>query len=197
MSRSHPETITLPPFTLRPMQVTDVPAVMAVERQVYAQPWSDSGYIYELTANELARYQALTARAGNRSALLIGYAGHWLIADEAHVSTIVVAPSWRRLGLGQLLMLDLLLRAHDRGACLATLEVRRSNRPAQALYLGLGFEVVGERPHYYADNREDALIMTLAPLDADNRADLQARWQELAARLAERQQELTERVAAH
>jgi ribosomal-protein-alanine N-acetyltransferase len=197
MSRRHPDAITLPPFTLRPMQLTDVPAVLAVESQVYPHPWSESGYVYELTANELAHYQVLMARAGNRSAILIGYAGYWLMADEAHVSTIVVAPDWQRVGFGQMLMLDLLLRAHDHGACLATLEVRRSNRAAQALYLRLGFEIAGHRRRYYADNREDALIMTLAPLDASHRADLLQRWQALTTSLSEQQQALTERVAAH
>jgi ribosomal-protein-alanine N-acetyltransferase len=197
MTRSHPDAITVPPFTLRPMQVTDVPSVMAVERQVYSRPWSDSGYVYELTGNELAHYQVLTARAGNRSASLIGYAGYWMMADEAHVSTVVVSPRWQGLRLGQLLMLDLLLRAHDRGACLATLEVRRSNHAAQALYWRLGFEIVGERPRYYADNREDALILTLAPLDAHHRAQLADSWQALSAHLAERRQELTDWVDAH
>ncbi len=181
-----PDVILLPPFIIRPMHVEDIDAVMAIERRVYSQPWSVSGYVYELTENRLAHYDALLVAAGPGQTPLIGYIGHWLMADEAHISTIVIEPTWRRRRLGELLLVRALLRAHDQGACLATLEVRRSNQAAQALYRKLGFALVGERGRYYRDNLEDALIMTLSPLDAGSRAMLEQRWAELSEHVTRR-----------
>ncbi|MCP5099650.1 MAG: hypothetical protein GY943_29200 [Chloroflexi bacterium] len=58
---------------------------------------------------------------------------------------------------------------------MTTLEVRRSNQVAQALYLKYQFEIVGERPRYYRDTGEDAIIMTRTPLDAPYRNWLEMR----------------------
>jgi ribosomal-protein-alanine N-acetyltransferase len=71
---------------------------------------------------------------------LLAYAGLWLLLDEAHIATIATHPSWRGCGLGQSLMLALLDTAIERGAALATLEVRVGNSPARRLYQKLGFE---------------------------------------------------------
>jgi ribosomal-protein-alanine N-acetyltransferase len=53
------------------------------------------------------------------------------------------------------------VRGRGRGARLSTLEVRRSNAPAIALYRSLGYLPVGVRPRYYAEENEDAIVMTL------------------------------------
>ncbi len=84
--------------------------------------------------------------------------------DEAHISTIAVAPESRGLGLGELLLIALLDRAIVVNAETATLEVRAGNLVAQNLYRKHAFQVVGLRKGYYSDNREDALIMTTPPL---------------------------------
>jgi len=66
-----------------------------------------------------------------------------------------------------------------------TLEVRVSNLRAQGLYAKYGFKTVGERKHYYSDNREDALIMTTAPVMSEEYGRLFAeRAADLCARLA-------------
>ncbi len=97
-------------------------------------------------------------------ATLIGLAGFWLMADEAHVSTIAVHPDWRGLGLGEWLLLHLIEQSQNLGAQVATLEVRPSNHAALALYDKYQFEEVGRRRHYYNDNNEDALILTTPSL---------------------------------
>jgi ribosomal-protein-alanine N-acetyltransferase len=142
------------------MQVADIPRVMAIETQVFPSPWPAHAYRYELTRNALSHCYVL-----EKEAELVGYGCMWLVVDEAHISTLAVALSQRGRGLGELVLLALLGEAIALNAVTATLEVRVSNQAAQALYAKYGFEVVGWRKRYYVDNQEDALIMTVEPLD--------------------------------
>src|SRR5579859_613145 len=102
---------------------------------------------------------------------VIGYSGFWFIIDEAHISTIAVAPEWRGHRVGERLFVAMLEQALDLGALTATLEVRVTNDRAQGLYRKYHFEVVGRRKHYYRDNGEDALLMT-AELGPGYREDM-------------------------
>ncbi len=92
-------------------------------------------------------------------ASIIGFAGLWLMVDEAHVTTIAMHPDFRRLGLGELLLVSLIDISYEIGAKWVTLEVRVSNYTAQNLYRKYGFREEGLRHRYYSDNNEDALIM--------------------------------------
>lgn len=168
-----------PPFNLRPMQVADIPRVMAIEREVFPSPWPAHAYRYELTQNTLSHCYVLEMEDE-----LVGYGCMWLVVDEAHVSTLAVAPSQRGRGLGELVLLALLREAIALEALTATLEVRVSNQTAQALYAKYGFEVVGWRKRYYVDNQEDALIMTVDPLDEAYQGRLAALQTGLFQRLA-------------
>lgn len=152
------------------MTVDDLPAVQAIERASFATPWPAQAYRSELETNKLALY--LVARAGDR---IVGFAGIWLMVDEAHVTTFAVAPAWRRRGVGERMLLAVLDVAAARGAREATLEVRLSNLPARRLYEKFGFQPVGLRPRYYSDNNEDALIMTTDVLESDFMRDRVAR----------------------
>ncbi len=155
---------------------------MAIEQVVFPTPWRASAYEYEITRNRLADYQVLLAGLGDQPQQVIGYAGTWLLADELHISTIAVSQAWQGRGLGELLLLNMLNRAYEMPVSMATLEVRRGNLVAQSLYRKYRFEVVGERRRYY-EGREDALIMTAAPLDAAYRVFLRERRAELFQRL--------------
>lgn len=154
--------VARPPVALRvdAMTFADIPAVHAIERASFAVPWPDDAYRNELATNRLASY--IVARADD---VVVGFAGLWVMVDEAHVTTFAVDPRWRRLGVAQRLLLGLLDIAVARRAREATLEVRLSNVPARRLYEKFGFRPVGIRPRYYSDNGEDALIMTTDPLD--------------------------------
>lgn len=90
---------------------------------------------------------------------IIGFAGLWLMVDEAHITTIAMHPDFRRKGLGEFMLVSLIDIAYQIGARWVTLEVRVSNHPAQALYRKYGFREAGMRHRYYSDNQEDALIM--------------------------------------
>jgi ribosomal-protein-alanine N-acetyltransferase len=111
---------------------------------------------------------------------LSGYAGLWLMVDEAHVTTIGVHPDHRGQGAGELLFLGLVDIAQEMRAVRMTLEVRVSNHSAQALYRKYGLEIAGVRRRYYSDNGEDALIMTTEPLEGP---EMRARLDRLRAAL--------------
>jgi ribosomal-protein-alanine N-acetyltransferase len=160
------------------MGVSDIAQVMAIEEQVFPSPWPAHAYEYELTKNPLAHCFKLD-QDGN----LIGYGCLWLIVDEAHISTLAIAPPMRGRGLGELVLLKLIQEAIALEATMATLEVRVSNLPAQALYTKYGFEIVGRRKRYYQDNLEDALIMTVPALDKAYQAELERLKAALFARL--------------
>lgn len=155
--------VARPPVAIRvePMRLEDIDAVHAIERSSFAVPWPDEAYRNEILTNRLASY--VVARAGEE---VIGFAGIWVMVDEAHVTTFAVDPRWRRRGIGERLLLALLDLSVTRRAREATLEVRLSNMPARRLYEKYGFRPVGIRPRYYSDNGEDALIMTTDTLDS-------------------------------
>lgn len=142
-----------------PMRLEDVPAVHEIERLSFRTPWPAYAFEQELRGNRLARY--VVARAGDR---LVGFAGIWLMVDDAHVTTFGVHPDWRRQGIGRQLLLNVSELSVAIGARRMTLEVRPSNEAAQALYHSFGFEIAGRRPQYYTDDGEDALVMTTPPL---------------------------------
>ncbi len=170
--RTHMIAVTAP-LHIRPLNLSDLPAVMQIERQVMPSPWQEAGYRHELTGNPLAHYLALLD--GEQ---LIGYAGQWLVAGEAHISIIAIAAERQGRGLGGLLLMALLESAYRHGAFEASLEVRRGNLPAQALYVRYGFEFAGERKGYYQDTGEDALLMTLDMSAPDYAAVLERQWLE-------------------
>lgn len=92
-------------------------------------------------------------------ASIIGFAGLWLMVDEAHVTTIASHPDYRGRGVGELMLSGLIDISYEIGARVVTLEVRVSNVVAQNLYRKYNFREAGVRKRYYSDNHEDALIM--------------------------------------
>jgi ribosomal-protein-alanine N-acetyltransferase len=95
-----------------------------------------------------------------RSELITGFVGVWVMPEEAHIVTIATRENHRRRGIGEMLLISAIQLAQRLGQPLVTLEVRVSNEAAIALYRKYGFDEVGRRPRYYSDNREDALILT-------------------------------------
>ena len=162
------------------MQLSDLDAVLAIDRVSFPTPAKKKLYMYEISENDLAHYECLTA-----DSQIIGYIGYWIMGDEVHISTIATHPDWRGKGLGELLLLHLLLTMYQYPITIVTLEVRRSNLVAQALYTKYKFEIVGERPRYYRDTGEDALIMSRMPLDAPYHNWLESQQSCLFAKLGE------------
>jgi ribosomal-protein-alanine N-acetyltransferase len=146
-----------------PMTEADIEAVGALEEQCFDDPWTRGTFRNELTNNQLASYWVLRPSPDAGAALppILAYGGYWLMGDEAHIVNVATHPDVRRRGFGEITVMRMVEAARAAGAHLVTLEVRMSNRVAQKLYAKLGFVEVGERRHYYNDNGEDALLMTL------------------------------------
>ena len=184
------------PYVVEPMQLADVPTVASIERDVFPMPWAASAFAYEVQANPnsyylVARYRqspvalsfqgkltsALHRLVGRRrSSEILGYAGFWFMANQAHISTLAVAPRYLHRGIGELLLVGLIDWACKVRATTITLEVRASNLVAQSLYHKYGFETTGVRKGYYSDNGEDALVMNTTIITS---ASFQSNFQHL------------------
>jgi ribosomal-protein-alanine N-acetyltransferase len=145
-------------LSFRRAAMSDIPRVMEIERDGFRHPWSR-----ELLERELghAWSQMLLAcepgPAGEER--IVGYIVFWLVHDEVHVLNVATAVEARRRGVGRALMAAAESAGAVRGARLSTLEVRRSNVAAIALYRVIGYRQVGVRPNYYAEESEDAIVM--------------------------------------
>ena len=144
--------------SIRRMNEMDIDGVLRVEEQSFTVPWSREGFVNEMK-NELSHYLVMV-----REREIIGYAGMWLIVDEAHVTNVAILSEYRGKKLGEQLMTALIERAKERGALSMTLEVRESNTVAKGLYAKFGFISKGVRRNYYTDTQEDALVMWCDPL---------------------------------
>jgi ribosomal-protein-alanine N-acetyltransferase len=133
----------------------DLDAVAALEADSFTNPWTREMLARELRQSDVARVYVLRA-AGKRVA---AFCACWVIFDELHINTIAVDPPLRRRGLATILLEHVIGDAARDGATTATLEVRRSNGPAIALYERLGFAVEAVRARYYTGPEEDALIL--------------------------------------
>jgi [ribosomal protein S18]-alanine N-acetyltransferase len=126
---------------------------------------------------------------------IVGYAGIWVMTDEAHVTTIASHPDVRGQGIGELLLVALVHRSIEVGARWMTLEVRASNSVAQNLYRKYTFKEMGVRRRYYSDNGEDALVMWTDALDSDSfQAALDQNERKLADRVGSAEVRLGSRV---
>jgi [ribosomal protein S18]-alanine N-acetyltransferase len=145
---------------IRRLTYADLPQVVAIERRAFTSPWSLAMFVLELSKPTGICLAAEMSSSGEEPEL-----GGYLICSRYdtvwHVMNVAVDPTRRRRGIATA-MLNALLDRVERDAQL-TLEVRRSNHGAIALYEGFGFKAAGVRPRYYADNGEDALIMWRTP----------------------------------
>lgn len=136
-----------------PMNEHHVPQIALLERECFADPWSQQSIASELH-NPLSLW--LVAQEGQT---LLGYVGSQTCQDETDMMNIAVSPASRRQGVARALIQALVSALRQRGSKQLTLEVRASNGPARQLYESLGFLQVGLRKNYYRNPKEDALIL--------------------------------------
>ena len=137
-------------IAIRRFAVSDLPWVMEIEGRSFSSPWSVASFTIETARPSSV---SLVAEMSGRP---VGYAIFTRYAESWHLMTVAVEPESRRCGVARTLILAGLEAI---GSGPTTLEVRKSNRPAIALYRDLGFVEWGVRPGYYPDDGEDALIM--------------------------------------
>lgn len=156
-------------YNVRIMQQEDALQMAEIAMDAFPTAQPPTNYQREFR-NPLAHYIVVfDTTVGDESPVqyMVGYGGFWLMAGEAHIVDIAVRQTYRRRGLGELLLVCLLDLAVALNSLKATLEVRASNAPAIALYEKYGFVLEGRRRRYYLDNNEDALIMTVPDLCLD------------------------------
>ena len=138
---------------IRLMTADHVSQVAQLEKLCFRDPWSENSVSSELN-NPLSLW--LVAVEGEKVA---GYVGSQSVMGESDMMNVAVHPDFRRQGIGERLILELIDQLENRGNHSLTLEVRASNVSAIALYRKLGFEQVGLRKNYYRNPKEDALIL--------------------------------------
>ncbi|MGD1147864.1 MAG: ribosomal protein S18-alanine N-acetyltransferase [Thermoanaerobaculaceae bacterium] len=143
-------------FLTRSARTEDIPAVAALEAQVFPDPWPQHLYLQEV--GQPLRFQRVAYTEN-------GYLAAYLFAcwqlDELHVLKVATHPLYEGRGLARTLLDEAKCEGQRSEARGLILEVRPSNRRAIRLYRHLGYDVLGRRPRYYADG-EDALVMSLA-----------------------------------
>jgi ribosomal-protein-alanine N-acetyltransferase len=150
--------VTAPPAAaveIRRLTYADLPQVVAVERRAFTTPWSLAMFVLELSK------PSGVCLAAEIESELAGYLVCSRYDAVWHLMNVAVDPDRRRRGIATALISALLERVGPDGQL--TLEVRRTNEGAIALYERFGFRSAGVRRRYYADNGEDAVIMWRTP----------------------------------
>ena len=135
------------------MNESHVQPIAEIEKLCFSDPWSVNSIGSELK-NPLSLW--IVAEDNGKVA---GYVGSQTVLGEADMMNLAVHPDYRRQGIGEELVQQLIYRLKQQGSHILMLEVRASNAPAIALYEKLGFYQVGRRPNYYTKPKEDALIL--------------------------------------
>lgn len=141
-------------YEIVPMDRSHIPQIAALERECFSTPWTEN-----MLEDALFDSQASFIVAEAEDGSILGYAGLHVIVDEGYIDNIAVEEAARRHGVASAL-LDVYCRFGAVNLAFLTLEVRKSNLPAIALYEKFGFQQAGLRPGYYQHPREDAVIMT-------------------------------------
>lgn len=137
------------------MSASERDEILALEALAFSNPWTPESF--DAMRSSPASRVYVARQAGGP---ILAFCACWLIVDELHIHTITVARHERRRGMASGLLRHILA---DTQAVRATLEVRRSNVAALALYERLGFKVAAVREQYYENPREDGLILWLNP----------------------------------
>lgn len=140
-------------FRIRPAELTDVPAVHAIEQRVFADPWTTQDF------RDCVSFAVFLV--AEEDAKIAGYVVALNAADEGEILNLAVVEEGRRRGLGRALVQAIVDALAEQGVRQAYLEVRESNAAARALYAAFGFKEVGRRKAYYRRPVEDAIVLRL------------------------------------
>lgn len=132
----------------------DIDDVVSIEKKSFTSPWSKEIFYREVVENSYAYYFIVTL-----DQKIVGYAGMWIVIDDAQITNIAVLPDYRGRRIGERLLYYIMQYAKSVGVQRLSLEVRVSNIIAQKLYRKYGFVPGGIRKNYYTDNQEDAIVM--------------------------------------
>jgi [ribosomal protein S18]-alanine N-acetyltransferase len=149
-----------PHLRFSPMTTAHLPAVVAIEKSVFPDPWSTGAFVELMSLSD----RVWVALSDER---VVGYLVTQWILDEVHILNVAVSSDMQRRGVGAAMLRYLVDLATDKGMREMFLEVRVGNTAARTLYTRFGFSALAVRKKYYSDN-EDALVMhcRLTPAEA-------------------------------
>jgi [ribosomal protein S18]-alanine N-acetyltransferase len=150
-----------------PATLDMLPEIVSLEEACFSAPWTRKMLQAELTGNPFAHFLVASCQdrlGGGAESAILGYHCFWIVFEELRLMNLVVRGSMRRQGVGRELVLEACRLGIKQAASRAILEVRASNHAAQSLYTHMGFMQVGQRPQYYTNPTEDALLMEMNPL---------------------------------
>jgi len=205
-------------YVIRPMEYEDIPQVAQIDREAFPGEWvfrSQAAYKQDLNNPSVRYIVACNKRDVSESEgqavpklpwfkrlfgyerhldipeNIVGFSGFWMMMKEAHIIAIGIRDGYRRLGIGESLLIATIELAQRLNANVVTLEVRASNEIAQELYKKYGFQVTGRRLKYYSSDGEDAIIMST---DNITSMPFQASFQQLKKDFAQRHREIFAQV---
>jgi ribosomal-protein-alanine N-acetyltransferase len=143
------------PYRIRSAVPADAAPLVAIERRCFSDPWSENSFREALDSPWSF---GLVAYSGT---VIAGYLIGREVAGTGEVLNLAVSPEFRRRGVARALLRAGITYLRKRRVEEVYLEVRESNRSAQALYLSAGFRPVGQRAAYYRNPKEDALVLWL------------------------------------
>lgn len=140
---------------IREMREADIATIVEIENISFSTPWSSYSFKKEIyKPYSIPKVAVINNR-------VVGYICVERIIDEAHILNLAVHPDFRKIGIGSLLVSNILEELRSTGCRYVYLEVRASNIAAKRLYERFGFKVIGIRKHYYIRPEEDAYVMML------------------------------------
>ncbi|MGM8213847.1 ribosomal protein S18-alanine N-acetyltransferase [Virgibacillus sp. W0430] len=141
-------------LVIRKMELDDINEVMKVDAASFSSPWPEEIFKQEINTNDHAHYFVAVV-----DQVVVGYAGLWIVIDDAQITNIAILPNYRGNKIGEKLFKFSCQYALQLGVKRLSLEVRASNTVAQNMYRKFGLIPGGIRKNYYTDNGEDAVIM--------------------------------------
>ena len=140
-------------FSVRRATKTDIDDIAYIEEECFSTPWSRKSIAESMSHEPWSFFVAVCDRK------IVGYGGVYLILDEGQISNIAVLPAFRGKGIGRAILDEIGSYCRSMECEKITLELRKSNSVAGALYKSYGFVAVGERPNFYSNPVEDAILM--------------------------------------
>lgn len=156
-------------FSINPADSSHLEQILDLEQEAFSAPWTRVMFEAEVVGNPFSRLFVAKAIDGQgQQDGIVGYFCYWIVFEELRLLNLAVKPSWRRQGVARRFVQFALHEARSQDVERALLEVRASNIAAQSLYDAFGFREYGSRAAYYANPKEDAILMRLEPLDTDD-----------------------------
>jgi ribosomal-protein-alanine N-acetyltransferase len=138
------------------MKEGDLPFVLEIENASFPNPWHEMTFRGEIYNQPISSPFVIVFKPQKK---VIGYLVFWRIKQQMQINNIAIHPDFRRMGIAEAVMQQVLSEIRSAGTKFVTLEVRPSNLAARSLYNKLGFAVLGIKENYYHNPPEHALVM--------------------------------------